>query len=186
MRPRTVALAALAFVVLLLVVLLAAGSTLPEDHVASAQAVIEAPPAEVYALLSDPVGLTDWRPQIDSVDVLEPVDGRLRWRESSSFGEVTFEQSEAVAEARLVISVVEEPDADFTGSWTYDLEAEGPGSRVTITERGSVTHPFFRLLTRYVVGYHSAMMADLDAMGVHFGHVAAPIEVDPTTREPLP
>lgn len=48
-------------------------------------------------------------------------------------------------------------DRGFTGSWTFDIEPAANGSRLTITERGRVSSPVFRLLARFVFGYEGAM-----------------------------
>jgi hypothetical protein len=36
------------------------------------------------------------------------------------------------------------PGGAFHGSWTWELAPEGAGTRLTITERGTVENPFYR------------------------------------------
>jgi hypothetical protein len=47
------------------------------------------------------------------------------------------------------------------------------GTRVTITERGFVTNPIYRVMSRFVFGYHGAQEDFLRALGRWFGQDVA-------------
>ena len=59
----------------------------------------------------------------------------------------------------------------FGGTWTFEIVADADGSRLTITERGEVYNPIFRILSRYVFGHTATMDAFLEALAAR---VAAP------------
>ena len=56
-------------------------------------------------------------------------------------------------------------------------------SRVTITERGWVSNPIFRFVSRFVMGHTSTLDAYLRALGKHFGSEPTPTVVA-STGEP--
>lgn len=161
-------LLSVAVVVLLLAAMLVVGLLLPRDHVAGTTAHINAPPDSVWQVLAEVREYPRWRPNVKSVDVLSS-EGALRWREHTSDGIITFERSEEVRPRRLVGRISDE-SLPFGGTWTYELDPEANGTRLTITERGDVTNPFFRFMARFVFGYHGTQEDFLRALGRRFGH----------------
>jgi hypothetical protein len=53
---------------------------------------------------------------------------------------------------RFVTAIVKK-DLPFGGTWTYEFAPSGAGTALTITERGEVYNPFFRFVSRYVMGH---------------------------------
>jgi hypothetical protein len=56
---------------------------------------------------------------------------------------------------RLVTRIVD--GLPFGGTWTFEVAPDGDGSRLTITERGEVYNPIFRVISRYVFGHTSTI-----------------------------
>jgi uncharacterized protein YndB with AHSA1/START domain len=144
------------------------GLLLPRDHLASTTTHINAPPDSVWQALVEVREYPQWRPDLRSVEVLS-TEGALRWREHSSDGAITFERSEAQRPRRLVTRIVDET-LPFGGTWTYDLTADTEGTSLTITERGYVTNPLFRFMSRFVFGHHRTQEDFLHTLGRRFGH----------------
>jgi uncharacterized protein YndB with AHSA1/START domain len=163
MRWTLIIAGALAAVVVLVVVV---GTLLPRDHVASSSATVSAPPEDVWRAITEVAAAPQWR-DVKNVEILTANGGPLRWREVSKFGPITFEQQEAVAPRRFV-SRIADTDQGFGGTWTYEIEPVANGSRVTITERGFVSNPVFRFMSRFVFGYRGAQQAYLGALGKKF------------------
>ena len=67
------------------------GAMLPSKHVASREITLRRAPAEVYAVMRDFAAAPAWRTDLKTIEVLEPVDGRMRFRENSSNGVITYE-----------------------------------------------------------------------------------------------
>ena len=152
-----------------LVVLVLAGSALlvavvglllPRAHVASRSAVVHGTPDAVFARVGDPVASAPWRTSLSGIEVLPPVEGRVRWVEVSGGDRITFEFVERRSPDRLVTRIAD-PDLPFGGTWTFELAPEGSRTRVTITERGEIYNPVFRALARFVFGYTGSMDAYL-------------------------
>ena len=124
MGPIVAVLGALAALVL---ALFGYGKTLPVAHVASRSKRIPARPMIVWGLINDPVATKGWAGDTKT-EVVEQDEPRL-----------------------LVTKIVGE--SAYGGTWTFEIAPEGhDASTVTITERGEVYNPAFRVLSRYVFG----------------------------------
>ena len=163
-----IALIVLAVLVVLVFLLVVVGLFLPRDHVASRSAVYDAPPERIWAVLTDTARAPEWRTGLKSVEALTPLDGKRRYREVSGFGPVTYVVEEERAPERLVGRIADE-GLGYGGSWTWELAREGAKTRVTITERGFVTNPVFRVLARFVFGYTKTMEGYLSDLGRRLG-----------------
>jgi len=150
------------------------GILMPRDHVASSSALIPASPVEIYGVITEVQTSPKWRSELSSVEVLAAQP--LRWRETSRFGPVTFEQVSATPPTHFESRIADTTLA-FGGSWSYDIAPEGSGSRVTITERGEVYNPFFRFMARFVFGHYNTQYGYLRALGRRFGAEVKPTRI---------
>lgn len=142
------------------------GLLMPTDHVASSSATIPATPNEVYAVITDVRRQPEWRKDLTAVDLMSSTP--LRWSETSRFGTITFEQVDAQPPSHFE-SRIADTTLGFGGSWSYDITADEGGSRVMITERGSVYNPLFRFMSRAVFGHYGTQHSYLRALGQRFG-----------------
>jgi hypothetical protein len=53
---------------------------------------------------------------------------------------------------RFVTEIVKK-GLPFGGTWTYEFVPQDSGTTLTITERGEVYNPFFRFVSRFVMGH---------------------------------
>jgi hypothetical protein len=58
--------------------------------------------------------------------------------------------------ARFVTGIIRK-DLPFGGTWTYEFVPQGAGTTLTITERGEVYNPFFRSVSRFIVGQEGSI-----------------------------
>jgi len=149
------------------------GALLPRGHVAARAAVYRRPPQEVWDAIHGFAAYPEWRRDTAKVEVLPPVDGRERFRETNRFGIVTFSVDEADPPRRMVTRIADNGLA-FGGSWTYELTAVPGGTRLAITERGEVYNVFFRFLSRTVFSPHATIDTMLRALGARFGESVTP------------
>lgn len=104
---------------------------------------------------------------------------RLSWREHTEQGVMTF-AVEAFEPPRRMVGRIADKNLPFGGAWEYVLapDATDPGkTRVTITERGYVTNPIFRFVSRFLIGHYSTLDTYLKDLGRKFGNVVAPTRV---------
>ena len=112
------------------------GTTPPVAHVAARSRRIPGRPLVVWGLINDPVATKGWAgdPKTEVVEQDEP--------------------------RRLVTKIVGE--SAYGGTWTFEIAPDGhDASTVTITERGEVYNPLFRVLSRYVFGQTRSLDAYL-------------------------
>lgn len=152
------------------------GAMQPRDHVASVTATIPAPPDKVWAALTDVAAYPSWRSDLQRVETMSQPPGPLSWREHTKQGAMTL-AVEAFEPPRRMVARIADKNLPFGGAWEYALAPDSidPGkTRVTITERGYVTNPIFRFVSRFVIGHHSTLETYLKDLGRKFGTDVAP------------
>ena len=159
----------------LIVIIAIIGALLPRDHVASMTTTVPASPEQVWAVLTDVASFPTWRGDVKKVEVMSA--NPLSWREYTSNGTLTM-AAESVEPPRRMIGRIQDKDQPFGGAWEYDVAPSGPNAtRVTITERGWVSNPIFRFVSKYVMGHYSTMDSYLRALGRKFGAEVTPARV---------
>ena len=164
-------------IVALVVIVVMVGAMLPRDHVASVSARIPAPPTAVWSAIVQPEAFPTWRADVRRVEMLTSTANGPSWREHTRNGTLTMgiEQSDP---PRRVVTRILDRNLPYGGVWEYEIAPDGTtGSRVTITERGWVSNPVFRVVSRFVMGQTSTMDAYLRALGKHFGAESTPTVV---------
>lgn len=130
-------------VVAALVVLVAiVGAFRPETHTASYTATIAAAPDTLWAAIADFERQAEWVPEVTGVERLPDRYGHPSYREHFGRFEATTVITQSDPPRLLVKEIL--PGGPFHGSWTWELAPEGEGTRLTITERGTVPNPLFR------------------------------------------
>lgn len=132
------------------------GWLLPVKHEASRSARFNQPPEKVYAAVSDVAGYAGWFEGVSRIEMLEPANGRVRFREHMTSGPLVMEVVEDKPPHHFVTAIAD-PDQPFGGTWTFEIAPESGGSRLTITERGEVYNPIFRFMSKFVFGYTATM-----------------------------
>jgi hypothetical protein len=153
MRYALIGLGAVAGAALLVV---AVGAMLPVRHRASRQALFNRPPADLFKLISTPADFPSWRSGVAKVDMLPNSNGRTRYRETGKNGSILYEVERSAPDRELV-SGIADPSLPFGGTWTFNLTPADAGTTLTITEDGEVYNPFFRFVSRFVMGYDSTI-----------------------------
>lgn len=149
------------------------GLLLPKSHVAARSIALHRPPEEVFRLISDVKGAPAWRPEVQSVELLAPVDGHIRFREKSRNGALTMEVVESNSPSRMVTRIAD-PGLPFGGIWIFDIAPTADGSRLKITERGEIYNPVFRFVSRLILGYHRTLNAYLQNVSRKFDESSLP------------
>ena len=146
---------AIAIVVLIVVSILGVGAAIPESHTASVTVELVASPEEVWGLIRDFESSPEWREGVTEVRSVQGADGTSRLVETNDFGTISYRVEAEEPPRRLVTRIVD--NTDFGGTWTYELEPEGPRTRLTITEDGEIYNLFFRFVSRFVMGYDATL-----------------------------
>jgi uncharacterized protein YndB with AHSA1/START domain len=144
------------------------GWLLPVEHVAEARMSCSASPDRVFDLVSQVEKYPTWWSEISRVEMLEPISGRIRFRQHTGAGPIVMEVMESVPPSRFVTRIAD-PDQPFGGTWTWEIESGIPGplpagTHLKLTERGEVYNPLFRFMSRYVFGYEGTMQSHIRAL----------------------
>jgi uncharacterized protein YndB with AHSA1/START domain len=159
---------AIASVVVLIVVI---GAFLPKEHVVTRTLETRQSVEAVWEAISDFGAQPTWWKDVREVTRVEDRDGHDVWREVHDQMTLTMETIEADPPVRLVRRIVDE-DLGFGGEWEYVLTPTPSGSRLTVTEHGTVSNPVFRFMGRFVVSQTATIDAYLTALAAHFNEEA--------------
>jgi hypothetical protein len=162
------------FGIILLVLILAGvaiyadGARLPYDHSVSVTGIVNEPQDKVFARIANVANEPQWRPEIKSVNPLQPDHGRDHWVEHLAHGRyMTFLALRSDAPNRRDVQL-DEPHASYGGTWAYEL-SPGPSPDSTtlhITETGFIKPPIYRFVMAHILGpKHNldAYMKDIQA-----------------------
>lgn len=157
-------------IVAVVAIIVVVGAMLPKSHTATRQARFRQSPEALFAVVS---GMPDWRPSIKKYEALPPVDGRQRWRETTSWGDaVLYELMESTPPFRRRTRIAD-PSLPYGGTWTFHLSPEGDSTMLRITEDGEVRNVVFRFLSRFVFGHTGNIEGYLRELGAKVGETVA-------------
>jgi hypothetical protein len=133
---------ALIAIVVVIAACVACGAMLPVAHVASRQARFRRPPDQIWSAIARDKTFRD--------------------------GDVNYEMVESTPPRRLVTRIADK-NLPYGGSWTYEISPDASGSILRITENGEVYNPFFRFVSRFVMGHTATIEKSLHELGKMFG-----------------
>jgi hypothetical protein len=162
------ALIALAAVLLIALILVAVGASLPVQHRASREASYHRPASDLFRLINTPGDFPAWRPSVTSVKILPDAEGRPRFQESGKNGSILYEVERTVP-GQMLITRIADRSLPFGGTWTYTLTPDGDSTTLRIVEDGEVYNPIFRFISRFVLGHNATMDQFLRDVGKKVG-----------------
>lgn len=125
-----------------------AGLMMEKSHIASRTLRLNQPIDAVWQVLNDRAAFPSWRTDVAAIERVPDQDGKPVWLETYKDGSklpmmVLLTQAPARIETKIA-----DPTLPFGGTWTFELEPAGAGSRLRITERGEVYNPLFRVFSK--------------------------------------
>lgn len=145
------------------------GALLPEEHRASRTLRTKQSPQTIWDTINDHANEQNWRSDVESVVSLGERNGKPVWQENYKDGnKVTLITTESKPPTRMVRELTD-LDGPFSGRWEIDIQPTTAGSNVTITEIGKVSNPFFRFVSKYVIGHTTFMERYLKGLAGKFG-----------------
>jgi hypothetical protein len=160
---------------LLVVVVLIVGALTPADHSASRTLKTKQSPEAIWTAINDHANEPSWRDDVASVASAGERNGKPIWQENYKDGNtIQLITTESRPPNRMVREIAEE--GPFSGRWEIDIQPSGSGSNVRITEIGSVSNPFFRFVSKYVIGHTYQMEKYLTNLAKKFGEPADIVE----------
>lgn len=159
-----------AFVVLvgLLLLVTVIGWLLPKDHVATRMGSYHQKPEAIWTAITDVDAMPSWREGLKSVQHLPEHNGLPAHLEVTTSGAIPMETVEITPPTKMVMRIADSK-LPFGGTWTYEISPTAEGATLRITERGYVTNPFFRFMSRFVFGQTGRMESYLRSLAKKFG-----------------
>ena len=168
---KKILLVVLGVLVLLIAVVLIVGLLTPADHQATRTLRVKQPPEAVWAAINDHANEPSWRDDVASVTSAGERNGKPVWQENYKDGNtLQLMTTESRQPNRMVREIAEE--GPFSGRWEIDIAPATGGSTVKITEIGKVSNPFFRVVSKYVIGHTYQMEKYLTNLAKNFGEQA--------------
>lgn len=167
----------LLFVAVVLVVLILAvlvlGLMLPAEHRASRTLATKQQPRVIWDAINDHANEPSWRADVASVTSLGERNGKPVWQENYKDGnQVALMTAESTPPTRMVRELTD-LEGPFSGRWEIDIAPTPQGAEVKITEIGKVSNPFFRFVSKYVIGHTTFMERYLTGLAGKFGEPPA-------------
>lgn len=151
-------------------VLAGIGYSMPNAHVAQAEADYRAGPDSVYAVLSDVASWPEWHPSVGSLTPPDDSSDEPSWRIRGPDGSMTITLVEEDPPNRFVTLA---DGGMFVGRWTYKIEERAGRTRVTITEEARIDNLVIRGLTVFR-NQTSTLVRILRALGDRLGERVEP------------
>ena len=148
------------------------GLLMPRTHVATSEITLKQPPDSVYAVARDVGGMTKWWGDLKVSERVTDVPGE-RWRQEAGGFKMQLDVTDDTPPRGFTTRIVEEKGAPFGGVWVYAFTPTSEGTRVSITERGWIGPPPFRVITK-LTGFNKTMDGILVALGKRFGEDVKP------------
>src|SRR5271168_649489 len=152
----------------LLILVTVIGWLLPKDHVATRIGRYRQPPEAIWKAITDVDAMPSWREGLKSVERLPDRNSLPAHLEITSSGKLPMETMEMTPPQKLVTRIAD-PKLPFGGTWTFEIAPVADGATLRITENGYVTNPFFRFVSRFVLGYTGEMEKYLRSLAKKFG-----------------
>jgi hypothetical protein len=140
----------------------------PEDHEVSRSATYTRSADEVFDVITAFADLASWRRDVDNVTTAPGG----RYTEHGPSGELAFQVLDSRRPRRLEAEVV--GSQELGGIWTYELSADGGGTRLTLTERGTFHDPLTRVTSHYLGRRRGVLDRYLIDLGTHLGEDVTP------------
>lgn len=149
---RRILLYTIVGLVLLVAAVAGTGYILPVEHSVSGSLEVDAPPAEVFDVITGFARYPEWRTDVTRVEVTGERGAGQRIVEHGGAGVIPY-VVEAYGPATHLVTRIDDASLPFGGTWSYELRRSGRGTVVTITEDGEVYNPIFRFMSKFVFGH---------------------------------
>lgn len=143
------------------------GGLLPLSHLATMSNYFDVSNKRMLDTITDIKSYPEWRSNLEKVELLSDSTESLRWREYYSnndpltFKVITHDSSKLLAK-------IDDNDLPFSGTWTYQLNETRNGTQLTITEDGEIYNPFYRFVSKFIMGHDTTIKQYLSDLKKNF------------------
>jgi hypothetical protein len=155
-------------IVVVILIIGVIGLLTPAEHNVSRTLQTRQSPQAIWDAINDHEHEPQWRTDILKVESLGERNGKPVWKENYKDGNtLELATTESKAPTRMVREIAEE--GPFSGRWEIDIQPVDGGSTVKLTEIGRIPNPFFRFVSKYIMGQTTQMERYLTNLARKFG-----------------
>lgn len=140
------------------------GRRLPFHHRQSATADLPVPPERVWEVITCYDEMPSWWDAVKTVETEKNTEGTLVTWNVDKHGQRIGFVTEASNEPRRLVRRILDDDLPFGGTWIFELEPRGTGTRLTLSEDGFIRPPLFRAIAHLFIGMRATMEDFLKAL----------------------
>ena len=152
------ALMIIGVLILLIVVALVIGYSLPKDHKIKKSLYLKSTPEIVWRRINDFEKFSSWRLELSMV---EKIDTNT-WIEVDKSGQKIKYQKIASTLNKSLTTEIADKDLPFGGTWTFEITVSGDSAVLTIEENGHVNNPLFRFVSKFIIGHDKSIQTYFD------------------------
>lgn len=173
---KWIVLAVVGALALLVLAIVIAGIRAPVRHVARVTLVLKKHPADIWSVVQDLGAWPTWNASIEKMERIADKDGHpvwaLAWKGDTMPSEVLESTAPNDASPGRLVTRIADSTLPFGGTWTWEIAKEGGGTRIVITEDGTITNVVFRGMSSLFLGYTGTQGGYLGALAKRFGEDA--------------
>lgn len=139
-------------VVVAAMVLTIIGMRLPATHKAAVHIDVGVRRDKAWALIDDVQTMAEWMPGLTKVELLPERHGHRTFRQHQGRNSFVLEETSKEPGRRVKRTIVDD-HGPFTGSWDIHLNDTATGTRISVTEEGTIKGPLPRALMKCCFGY---------------------------------
>jgi hypothetical protein len=159
----------------------AVGFLVPKQTSVDRSAYFARSEKELWGAISGFAEQATWRSGVNRVFALPDRDGHPCWREIGENGALEYSVIGFTPPHHMMLQF-STPGGSFRGSWTFKIEREEAGSRLTIAETGELDGVLRRILYLTVLDRSTEIDRYLIELGANFGETTVPEGQTPARR----
>ena len=128
------------------------GTLLPVAHIAAVRGELPATRARVWRAITDWSRQAQWRSDLAAVEIVSVQGDDVVWVEVDAWGDSLRLATVSLDPPHEMVTKIADANAPFAGTWTFELDDNGPGTYIRIVEEGEVYDPLFRFVAAVFIG----------------------------------
>jgi uncharacterized protein YndB with AHSA1/START domain len=133
------------------------GTLLPVAHIAAVRGELPATRERVWQAITDWSQQAQWRSDVAAVEIVSVQGDDVVWVEVDAWGDslrlVTVSLDPSHKMVTKIADAAGNAKAPFAGTWTFELDDDGPGTYIQIVEEGEVYDPLLRFVAAVFIGH---------------------------------
>lgn len=155
----------LAFLLILWIVL---GVTLPKDMVITRTVFVKAPIEKTWETITDLTRQTQWRSDLQKLEIKDSIEGLDVWTEMLKSGE-ELQLKTLVSKPLNTLQIELSPNAFFKGYWEGQFIKNQSGTTLRVKETSRVSNPLYRPWVKLFQNFDDLVERYHDDLKRHFG-----------------